>query len=150
MYIFCNYNGKKKGACWNPEAFLNMYNHKFLRIDSIFHGPQHLPNSLRILDWMYYSSKSLPSTFLLDELVLVCLQQSNIEQLWIGRKVILLLSILTTLHWNFNKLNTRKHINLTSFLIFNFFLLIEFWQVEVHRHDRIEPNFEFIPYLLVQ
>lgn len=97
MYIFCNYN-EKKMACWNPEAFSNMYNHKFLRIDSIFHGPQHLPNSLRVLDWRYYSSKSLPSTFLLDELVLLCLQQSNIEQLWIGSKVILLLSILTTLH----------------------------------------------------
>ncbi|XP_075651922.1 uncharacterized protein LOC142622358 [Castanea sativa] len=68
------------------EAFSKMYNLKFLRIHASFHNLQHLPNSLRVLDWMYYPSKSLPSTFQLDELVWLCLQQSRIEELWIGRK----------------------------------------------------------------
>ena len=106
------------------EAFSKMYNLKFLQINAIFHYSQHLPNSLRFLDWMHYPSKSLPSTFQPDELVCLCLQYSKIEELWIGRKVILLLSILTTLHLNLNKSDTRKLINLTSFLTFFFFLLL--------------------------
>ena len=107
------------------EAFSKMYNLKFLQIIAIFHDVQHLPNSLRCLDWMHYPSKSLPSTFQPDELIWLCLQYSKIEELWIGRKVILLLSILTTLHLNFNKLDTRKLIDLSSFLTF-FFLITEF------------------------
>ena len=84
---------------WNPDAFLKMYNLRFLEISWMsYYVPTHLPGDLRILDWAGYPSKSLPSSFQSDELVRLCLQQSNIEQLWIGRKVILLLSILTTLH----------------------------------------------------
>ncbi|KAK9987256.1 hypothetical protein SO802_032207 [Lithocarpus litseifolius] len=79
------------------EAFSKMCNLKFLQINAFFHGVQHLPNSLRFLDWRYYPSKSLPSTFQPDELVWLCLQYSRIEELWIGRK-------------NFDKL---KFINLT-------------------------------------
>ena len=76
------------------EAFSKMCNLKFLKIDAFFHDVQHLPNSLRFLDWNHYPSKSLPSTFQPDELVCLCLQYSRIKELWIGRKVILLLSIL--------------------------------------------------------
>ena len=122
---------EEKEACWSPEAISQMYNLKFLRIDGIFHDPQHLPNSLRVLRWRYYPSNSLPSTFQLDELVMLCLPKSRIKQLWIGIKVIVLLSILSTLHLNFNKSDTRKLIDLTSFLTF-FFLKTEFCQVEDH------------------
>ena len=97
MHISSTYDEQEE-ACRNSEAFLKMYNLKFLKVDSIFLDPQHLPMFLRILDWKNYSSKSLPSTFQLDELVLLYLKYSNIERLWIGKKVILLLSILTTLH----------------------------------------------------
>ena len=128
----------KQGATWNPDAFLKMYNLRFLEVKYIFHVPptHHLPCDLRILDWANYPSKSLPSRFQSDKLVRLCLRDSQIEQLWIGikvsvllnilkqlwigRKVIVLLSILITLHLNLNKSDTRKLINLTSFLTFFF------------------------------
>ena len=118
MHILCNYDEDEdevKEKCWSPKAISQMYNLKYLRIGGIFHDPQYLPNSLRVLCWKYYPSNSLPSTVQLDELVMLCLPRSKIEQLWIGIKVIVLLSILTTLHLNFNKSNTRKLIDLTSF-----------------------------------
>ena len=128
MHILCNYDvyeDEVKENCWSPEAISQMYKLKFLKIDGIFHDPQHLPNSLRVLYWRDYPSNSLPSTFQLDELVMLCLPKSRIEQLWIGIKVIVLFSTHTTLHLNFNKSDTRKLINLTSFLTF-FFLKTEF------------------------
>ena len=119
---------------WNPDAFLKMYNLRFLEVERIYVVPEHLPGDLRILDWYEYPLKSLRSSFQLDELVRLCLRESKIEQLWIGikvsvllnilkqlwigRKVIVLLSILVTLHLNLNKSDTRKLINLTSFLTF--------------------------------
>ena len=102
-------------ATWNPDAFLKMYNLRFLEISWMsYYVPTHLPGDLRILDWDRYPLKSLPSSFQLDKLVRLCLRGSQIEQLgigikvsvllnilkqlWIGRKVILLLSSLTTLN----------------------------------------------------
>ena len=117
---------EKQEATWNPDAFLKMYNLRFLKVNYIYSVPTHLPGGLRILDWPEYSSNSLPSSFQSDELVRLCLQGSQIEQLWIGRKVIVLLSILVTLHLNLNKSDTRKLINLTSFLTFFSLLLTEF------------------------
>ena len=78
MDISSTYN-EQKDACWNPEAFLKMDNLKFLRIYGILHVPAHLCNDLRILDWILNPSKSLPSSFQLNELVQLCLQQSKIE-----------------------------------------------------------------------
>ena len=128
---------EKRVATWNPDAFLKMYNLRFLEVYRTNYVPTHLPGDLRILDWCRYPSKSLPSSFHSDKLVRLCLQYSQIEQLWIGikvsvllnilkqlwieRNVIVLLSILTTLHLNLNKSDTRKLINLTSFLTFFFF-----------------------------
>ena len=77
-----------KETCWSPEAISQMCNLKFLSIDGIIHDPQHLPNSLRVLCWRDYPSNSLPSTFQLDELVMLHLPMSRVEQLWIGLKVI--------------------------------------------------------------
>ncbi|XP_023918694.2 disease resistance protein RPV1-like, partial [Quercus suber] len=88
MHILRNYDDDEeiKETCWSLGAFSQMYNLKFLSIDGIFHDPQHLPNSLRVLCWRYYPSNSLPSTFQLDELVMLRLPKSKIEQLWIGQK----------------------------------------------------------------
>ncbi|XP_050245473.1 TMV resistance protein N-like [Quercus robur] len=87
MHILRNNDDDEvKETCWSPEAISQMYNLKFLSIDGIFHDPQHLPNSLRVLCWRYYPSNSLPSTFQLDELVMLHLPESRIEQLWIGLK----------------------------------------------------------------
>ena len=96
MDIVSTCNEQQDGR-WNPEAFLKMDNLKFLRIYGTFYVPTHLPNDLIILDWILYPSKSLPSSFQLDELVQLCLQQSQIQQLWTGIKVSVLLSILLKL-----------------------------------------------------
>ncbi|KAK9987246.1 hypothetical protein SO802_032197, partial [Lithocarpus litseifolius] len=87
-YYFAEYEDEDevKETRWSPEAISQMYNLEFLRIDSNFHVPQHLPNSLRVLYWRNYPSNSLPSTFQLDGLVLLCLAESRIKQLWIGIK----------------------------------------------------------------
>ena len=81
---------------WNPDAFLKMYNLRFLQVDCLDHVPTHLPGHLRVLDWFEYPLKSLPSSFLSNELVQLHLQSSKIEQLWIGIKVSVLLNILKT------------------------------------------------------
>uniref|UniRef100_A0A2N9FW56 TIR domain-containing protein n=1 Tax=Fagus sylvatica TaxID=28930 RepID=A0A2N9FW56_FAGSY len=76
-------------ADWNPEAFSKLCNLEFLRIHNIClkHGPQDLPNNLRILDWSKYPSKCLPVSFHPNELVQLHLPHSNIERLWIGMKI---------------------------------------------------------------
>ncbi|KAL4633346.1 hypothetical protein ACB092_04G117100 [Castanea dentata] len=53
-----------KEANWNPESFSKMRHLKLLRIDNVhlLHDPKHLPDSLRVLIWSGYSSKSLPSS----------------------------------------------------------------------------------------
>ncbi|KAK7271000.1 hypothetical protein RJT34_26570 [Clitoria ternatea] len=50
---------------WNGKAFKKMKNLKILIIENaIFStGPEHLPNSLRVLDWSGYPLRSLPSDF---------------------------------------------------------------------------------------
>ncbi|KAL4597643.1 hypothetical protein ACB092_11G003300 [Castanea dentata] len=83
MDIVSTCNEQQDGR-WNPGAFLKMDNLKFLRIDGTLYVPTHLPNDLRILEWISYPSESLPSSFQLDELVQLCLQQSKIRQLWKG------------------------------------------------------------------
>ena len=97
---------EEKGATWNLDAFLKMNNLKLLKIDYIDHVPTHLPDDLRILDWTNYPLKSLRSSFQLDELRQLCLQQSKIEQLWIGVKVSVLLNILVQLCFY---IKTNKH-----------------------------------------
>ena len=105
MSIRGNFDLEEKGATWNPDAFLKMYNLKFLEVNSINRVPTHLPDDLGILDWTYYPSKSLPSSFQLDELVQLSLRRSKIEQVWIGIKVSVFLKYpLPTLLLNHNKL----------------------------------------------
>ncbi|MED6146134.1 hypothetical protein PIB30_031726 [Stylosanthes scabra] len=50
---------------WDGEAFRKMGNLKALIIKSgnFFNGPNHLPNSLRVLEWRGYPSHSLPADF---------------------------------------------------------------------------------------
>ena len=96
--IYINgFNCDERRATWNPDAFLKMYNLKFLKVDDIKYVPARLPMDLRILEWDSYASKSLPPIFQLDELVQLSLQWSKIKQLWIGIKVSVFLSILLQL-----------------------------------------------------
>ncbi|KAK9995064.1 hypothetical protein SO802_024767 [Lithocarpus litseifolius] len=54
-----------KKVYWNPEAFSKMQDLRLLKICGVqlMHDLKHLPNSLRILDWRGYPSKSLTSSF---------------------------------------------------------------------------------------
>ena len=71
-----------------------MCNLRLLIVDnlSISNDLNHLPNSLRFLDWFGYSSKCLPSSFQPQELVELNLQFSEIKYLWEGVKVIFFFS----------------------------------------------------------
>ncbi|GMY19111.1 TMV resistance protein N-like isoform X1 [Fagus crenata] len=84
-----NSNLEENEVDWNPEAFSKLCNLEFLRIRNIClkHGPQDLSNNLRILDWSKYPSKCLPVSFQPNELVQLHLPHSNIERLWIGKKI---------------------------------------------------------------
>ncbi|XP_050254802.1 disease resistance protein Roq1-like [Quercus robur] len=80
--------GEFKKAHWNLEVFSKMSNLKLLIIHDVhlLHGPKHLSNSLRFLDWSLYPSKSLPSSFQPNELVELHMCHSKIERLWKGIK----------------------------------------------------------------
>nr|XP_023915577.1 TMV resistance protein N-like [Quercus suber] len=79
---------KSEKAYWSLEAFPKMPNLKLLIIHHVqlLHGPKHLSNNLRFLDWSEYPSKSLPSNFQPVELVELHLLYSKIERLWKGIK----------------------------------------------------------------
>ncbi|XP_075641491.1 disease resistance protein Roq1-like [Castanea sativa] len=81
------FSKKQKWPLWNPNAFSKMSNLKFLRVRNVFprYVPEHLPNSLRYLEWSGYLAKSLPR-FQPNELVQLHLQHSKIEFLWKGMK----------------------------------------------------------------
>ena len=106
----CN---EQQDGSWNPKAFLKMKKLKFLRIYGTLYVPTHLPNDLKILDWISYPSKSLPSSFQLDELVQLRLQQSKIQRLWKGIKVSVLLSILLKLFFKIT-INVRQEANYSN------------------------------------
>ncbi|KAG4981592.1 hypothetical protein JHK84_035168 [Glycine max] len=69
----------KKEVQWSGKAFKKMKNLKILVIigQAIFSSiPQHLPNSLRVLEWSSYPSPSLPPDFNPKELEILNMPQS--------------------------------------------------------------------------
>ena len=99
---------KSEKAHWNLEAFPKMPNLKLLIIhDQLLHGPKHLSNNLRFLDWSGYPSKSLSSNCQPFELVELHELHGKIEWLWKGTKVRLLFKYFdTTLFLRFVKSNS--------------------------------------------
>ncbi|CAJ2638731.1 unnamed protein product [Trifolium pratense] len=61
------------------DSFKKMTNLKILivRNGNFYGSPQHLPNNLRLLDWVEYPSSSLPSTFHPKKLVVLNLSRSR-------------------------------------------------------------------------
>ena len=61
------------------DSFKRMKNLKILivRNGHFFGSPQHLPNNLRLLDWIGYPSSSLPSSFHPKKLVVLNLSYSH-------------------------------------------------------------------------
>ncbi|KAK9948408.1 hypothetical protein M0R45_003984 [Rubus argutus] len=81
---------------WNPNAFFKMSKLKFLKMQNLVlcQGPDYLPDSIRILEWTSYPSKSLPPNFQPVELIELILHHSNINQLWDGRKYLEKLTLI--------------------------------------------------------
>ena len=78
-----------------PEVFSKMYNLRLLKIHNVHipNGLNHVSNGPRFLQWIGYSSESLPSSFQPKELVELNLQSSKIKYLWEGVKVILFIKL---------------------------------------------------------
>ncbi|CAL8173635.1 unnamed protein product [Prunus armeniaca] len=73
---------------WNTEAFSKMHGLRLLEFDNaiVSSGPKDLPNSLRIIRWSWYPSKSLPSSFEPHFLVELDMRRSKLSHLWDGAK----------------------------------------------------------------
>ncbi|XP_020236375.1 TMV resistance protein N isoform X1 [Cajanus cajan] len=69
---------KSKDVRWNGSELKKMTNLKILTIENAYfsRGPEHLPNSLRVLKWWGYPSQSLPPEFDPKRLVMVDLSMS--------------------------------------------------------------------------
>ncbi|KAI9095336.1 hypothetical protein K1719_026370 [Acacia pycnantha] len=70
---------------WDPEVFTMMCNLRILIIACevpLPHGLKCLPSSLKILEWKSYPLNSLPSGENLDQLGVLKMHHSKIEQLW--------------------------------------------------------------------
>ena len=63
---------------WSGKAFEQMKNLRVLIIEkaSFSTSPEHLPNSLRVLDWSEYPSECLPSDFHPKKLAILNLSES--------------------------------------------------------------------------
>ncbi|CAN6555691.1 unnamed protein product [Malus baccata var. baccata] len=73
---------------WNCEAFSKMDGLRFLEFDNLIFssGPKFLPCSLRIINWSFYHSKSLPTSFQLRLLTQLKMRKSKLVRLWEGKK----------------------------------------------------------------
>nr|XP_043635448.1 disease resistance protein Roq1-like [Erigeron canadensis] len=87
----------------------------------------YLPNSLRHLDWEHYPFQHLPKIFQADNLVHLCMQQSNIYQLWEGgeKKVFLKLKFLDLSLSNMKTFDLEMTPNLEELVLPNCNKLVE-------------------------
>ncbi|KAK7261677.1 hypothetical protein RIF29_27993 [Crotalaria pallida] len=81
--IMLDFPDVRKAIAWNGKAFKKMNN---LRTLIIRNGcsdvdVEHLPNSLRVLEWREYPSSSLPSDFHPEELTILKLSYSGLASL---------------------------------------------------------------------
>ncbi|KAK8329850.1 hypothetical protein V6Z12_A11G353200 [Gossypium hirsutum] len=80
----------------NVDAFLKMKKLRLFRVLCLSNcnDLKYLFNELRLLDWTGYPLRSLPSSFQPDNLVVLLLPYSRIEQLWKGNRLILIIIII--------------------------------------------------------
>ncbi|KAJ8746837.1 hypothetical protein K2173_003843 [Erythroxylum novogranatense] len=84
----------------NSNPFLKMTKLRLLKFEklSLSHGLEYLSSELRYLEWPEYPFKYLPSTFQLDRLVELRMQNSRIEQFWKKSKPLEMLRIIDLSH----------------------------------------------------
>lgn len=89
-----------------PMVFQEMYSLRLLKIVvrmgkcrlHLSQGLSFLPDALRYLEWLRYPLKSLPSSFTPHYLVNLDMPLSQIEHLWNGFQVIMLLIMSMSLN----------------------------------------------------
>ncbi|XP_050365463.1 disease resistance protein RUN1-like [Argentina anserina] len=74
-------------STWNYESLSNMLSLRHLEFDNLItsSGPKFLPNSLRVLRWSWFPSKSLPASYSPNLLTELKMENSKLVQLWDGR-----------------------------------------------------------------
>lgn len=87
----------------SAKVFSKMTNLRLLIINSVQlpEGLEYLSNELRMLEWHGYPSKSLPSNSQLDKLIELNMHNSDMEQMWEGVKVRLLIVSLIYIYYSF-------------------------------------------------
>ncbi|XP_050108711.1 TMV resistance protein N-like isoform X2 [Malus sylvestris] len=72
---------------WNCEAFSKMDGVRFLEFDNLIFssGPKSLPCSLRIINWSWYPSNFLPTSFRPHLLAQLKMRNSNLVRVWEGK-----------------------------------------------------------------
>ncbi|KAB2006448.1 hypothetical protein ES319_D11G345700v1 [Gossypium barbadense] len=95
--IIDNQRESSKMLNLSVNVFLKMKKLRLLRVLCLSNcnDLKYLSNELRFLDWTGYPLKSLPSSFQLDNLVILLLPYSRIEQLWKGNRPLYKLKIIS-------------------------------------------------------
>ncbi|CAN6555716.1 unnamed protein product [Malus baccata var. baccata] len=116
---------------WNCEAFSKMDGLRFLEFNGLIFssGPKFLPCSLRSINWSFYPSKFLPTSFRPYLLTELHLDNSKLVRLWEGKVD---LPKLKYLHLAYSK----KLINTPDFNGFPNLEMLDLWDcknlVEIH------------------
>ncbi|CAA7047357.1 unnamed protein product [Microthlaspi erraticum] len=77
--------GKKAFKRMSNLRFLRVYKGRYDGIDGMFIPEEiEFPRQLRLVHWDAYPSRSLPHTFHPENLVILCMQNSQLEYLWQG------------------------------------------------------------------
>ncbi|KAH1083945.1 hypothetical protein J1N35_023706 [Gossypium stocksii] len=94
-HIITRETGNEQTLTLNADAFLKMKRLRLLKVlcPSNCYELTYFSNELRLLDWMEYPLRSLPSNFHPENLVIL-LSYSNIEHLWKGNTSLYKLKVL--------------------------------------------------------
>ena len=130
------------------EAFSKMYNLRLLKIHSVHipNGLNLVSNTLKFLQWIGYSSKSLPSSFQPKELVELNLQSSKIKYLWEGVKVILFIKLPFYYYYFFWVKSTTTSFSSSSSYYHHYYYYYFFSLGVASMHSPPIWDFEFPPF----
>lgn len=110
---------------WDGMALKEMKNLKTLiiRVGSFSRGPEHLPNSLRILEWWGYPSTSLPLNFHPKKLVRLELRQSCLVSL----DLLMSKRVSAIIYFLFSNISTNPFEHYSFYIYFLIFILFVFF-----------------------
>jgi hypothetical protein len=112
---------------------------KFIKNANISRSLCRLSNELRYVEWSYYPFKYFPSSFQPIHLVELILVHSSIKQLWKGKKVLHLNSLINSIEKKvpFVKNKKTKELNVSSYFGFH---VTESAQFEIFVSTRFQKS----------